>query len=105
MGTNYYFELNKCETCGRADRIHLGKSSLGWNFLLQTNDLYYIGNWQEMKKWILEAKGNIVDEYGRRISKQKFIELVESWKGKSHSNLPGCFEDKDGYDFCSADFS
>ena len=37
MGTNYYTKINNCDKCGRYDKIHLGKSSAGWQFYFQYN--------------------------------------------------------------------
>lgn len=32
MGTNFYWELESCEHCGRSTSVHVGKRSAGWSF-------------------------------------------------------------------------
>ena len=109
MGTNYYFEFETCPHCGYTpSRIHLGKNSYGWKFLLQHNSTHYAPSWNNMKDWLKAAKGVIKDEYGRIISKDKFIKLVENNQTyKSHSSLinKSIYTDTDGYEFCLVDFS
>lgn len=76
MSTNYYVRENVCDCCGRYDELHLGKSSMGWQFTFQYNGGEYYKNVAEMRKW-LEGK-RIFDEYDKEISNDEFWQLVES---------------------------
>ena len=115
MGTNYYAKTNPCAACGESKtRLHLGKSSAGWKFLLQANGFDGYKTWSEMKEW-LEDK-IIEDEYGEVVSIGEFIELVERkqsnpelWNhgANSSQNIPVGFamRDCEGYEFHNGDFS
>ena len=73
MGTNYYIHINKCDHCGRFDSLHVGTSSHGWRFHFNLNVF------RNPTKWKEELQGKIIeDEYGRIISHEEFIELVEN---------------------------
>jgi hypothetical protein len=38
MGTNYYMPVEKCDHCGHKPKaLHIGKSSAGWCFSLNTH--------------------------------------------------------------------
>lgn len=79
MGTNYYVTTNVCPTCGRGDeRIHVGKSSMGWSFSFAWNDGEYYKSLAEFKKWLKGKK--ILDEYDKPISQKEFWEMVEAKK-------------------------
>jgi len=43
MGINYYIVKDECEHCGRGDRIHIGKSSAGRQFIVSKEFCDYIG--------------------------------------------------------------
>ena len=68
MGTNYYLEkkpTNMCEHCGRGDemeRLHIGKSSMGWCFglhVIPEEGIHDLHDWKKI--W---SDGKIVNEYG-----------------------------------------
>ena len=105
MGTNFYARP-KVEICPRCKRpfeeIHLGKSSVGWRFLLQANGFKFYKNWKEMKKWLKGKR--IYDEYGKRIGVKRFIQWVET---KQHTIDPEPVNGDliDGYKFFDNDFS
>ena len=62
------------------EKVHLGKSSMGWEFCFDHNYWQYFGeDFNEIKSFI--DKCSISDEYGRAISKQEFWKRVESKKG------------------------
>lgn len=105
MGTNFYArpKIEKCPHCNTPfDEIHLGKSSVGWRFLLQANGFKLYKNWKEMKTWLKGKK--IYDEYGKRIGIKKFIRWVES---KQATIDPEPFNGDliDGYKFYDNNFS
>jgi hypothetical protein len=35
MGTNYYAKVTPCPTCHDAERLHIGKQSVGWRFIFR----------------------------------------------------------------------
>ena len=99
MGTNYYTQL-------KYDKIHLGKSSLGWQFSFQYNDGKYYKNVPEMKKWLKDK--DIYDEYNEKISYKDFWEMVKNkMSGINHHNA--CSDDINsfnikGYNFANGKF-
>lgn len=119
MGTNYYWTdaTPDCPTCGhhRAEEIHIGKSSYGWEFSFHGTD--EIRSW---KDWlaILKGGGEIVDEYGAPITFEDFRKVVEE---RSHPNgllnhtdycremypdyAKSLWKDGEGYSFSDGEFS
>lgn len=91
MGTNYYLHKKQCPTCKRQDIVHIGKSSAGWPFAFASDDMGK--TIEEVRK---NLKGKILDEYGRPMSRKKFLEYVESRTFR---------ERKLGYDFHAGDFT
>lgn len=96
MGTNYYVRTDFCKECERFEKIHLGKSSAGWKFIVDVQELYY-KTFQEFVEFIRKNDGNIYDEYNESISFDELMNKIESKKdGKSH-----CFiYEKDKYADC-----
>ena len=115
MGMNYeMFAEDYCLECGRGLRIHLGKRSAGWKFLLQYNKGKYYQNWEEMKEFLrVHARAGAVirNEAGEPITAQHFIELVESsYRDKSNADhskteIDGYLADSQNYEFLERDFS
>ena len=84
MGANYYVHTNMCNHCERYDRVHIGKSSAGWKFLVDVDRLYYT-NFNEFIEFIRKNDGNIWDEYDRPISFDDLMDKIEAKKnGRSH---------------------
>jgi|WetSurMetagenome_2_1015567.scaffolds.fasta_scaffold11064_4 hypothetical protein len=101
MGTNYYLEYDKCKKCGRADSIHIGKSSAGWKFLFQKIP----GKAESFPQWVyLLQKGTITDEYDKEHTFKEFLELVKS-KQCEQAQLYQDMEMIEGYNFMTGDFS
>ncbi len=75
MGTNYYAQEKSCPHCGRGgDRLHIGKSSIGWAFILRTHADRGIEN---LTDWIAYlADKEIVDEYGHEHSLGELVETI-----------------------------
>jgi hypothetical protein len=120
MGTNYYIIKNYCSHCNRGDHVnHLGKQSLGWKFLFQSdNDINSFNEWIS----IIKKHGyKIQDEYKQIIDLPDFISMVN----KNQDGLSSCeyngekytgskemwemikkdtFKDDLGYDFNKDDF-
>ena len=86
MGTNFYLHSDECETCGRsAEPLHIGKSSIGWCFLLHVDEEVGIDN---LADWcqIIGKKGSwIKDEYGDSISAGKMLEIIMLRSSRSSS--------------------
>lgn len=75
MGTNFYHEVELCDKCHNADRIHIGKSSGGWTFSFQaTETIRSYADWLK----VLDGGGRIVDEYGSEYTLDEFKKLVEA---------------------------
>lgn len=81
MGTNYYYEGSiPCVTCKRYDdsnsvRLHIGKSSSGWVFLLHIipdSGIRSLKDWQA----IWRQGGRIVDEYGNVVSVENMVSKI-----------------------------
>lgn len=84
MGTNYYWREEPCGSCGRADEMHVGKSSVGWVFVWQgyrDHDEKPFAPLDTAQAWLdflRRGVGSVWDEYGVRQDVEKFIALVES---------------------------
>jgi len=73
--------------------IHIGKSSVGWQFLFNHNNWKYYQPTQESINDFLQreilAGGAFIDEYGEKVSLKDFWDMVESekdgWDLKSYS--------------------
>jgi len=109
MGTNFYTKLNECESCGRYNEIHLGKSSYGWQFSFQYNGGLFYKNISEMKKWL---KGRTIEnEYGEIIKYDEFWKMVKAKQKKEFQNHAQSYPDSTyelvigGYSFSDCNFS
>lgn len=70
MGTNYYlYGRPPCSACGREyDRMHIGKSSMGWYFALHVipeAGIVCLADWEA--RWARDG-AYIEDEYGERVT-------------------------------------
>lgn len=105
MGTNYYAVKKKPRIIKVYDKIHLGKSSIGWRFAFQGQPEYY-KNYKEFENFILNNKEfDIIDEYGHKIEPKELLELIAE---KQKENNPDDFtydENIDGYRFSDEEFS
>lgn len=95
MGTNYYVDAsscaNACEHCTATERLHLGKSSIGWRFLFRADP-----GWphdEAFANWVSRAaSGRIRDESGDEYPLVDLLRLIERNRDSgSHLELhPGC---------------
>jgi hypothetical protein len=91
MGCNYYLHRDLCECCGRADVIHIGKSSGGWTFQLHVSESEEDGlprsleEWKRLWSW---KQNRIVDEYGAPVTPEEMLEVITDrrWDGDSMSD-------------------
>lgn len=109
---NYYAEINKCKCCGKPDdKIHIGKSSMGWTFSFATALETVIGSIKSYKDWkkLLKRKDvKIKDENGDSIS-FKTLHTIIMTKRKEENNHAreypnGCFVDPEGHSFSEYEF-
>jgi hypothetical protein len=56
------------------ERIHIGKSSVGWKFLFHASDK--VQSFEDVKR-LLAAGGRLVDEYGKEHAVDEFVRMVE----------------------------
>lgn len=116
MGTNYYAVKNR-PSCD--DPIHIGKSSMGWMFNFQRQNIKWNtppvvwNTWNQVRTWLKENTVDstdyvIIDEYDDIISYDEFVELVESKQTDEFcKNNPDNFayaDNVDGYRFSSGEF-
>lgn len=93
MGTNYYLYKNCCAHCGRGDDSkHIGKSSSGWVFSLNTHHdegISSLKDWEEA--WATEG-AVIKDEYGQVIPIEEMVGIItrRSW-GFRKEKPPGYY--------------
>ena len=111
MGTNYYVVPNRPSI----ESYHLGKSSAGWKFCFQTQDMPWCDppivwrSYAEVEAWLKKYVGEtkefvIMDEYDAIVNLDYFFNLVAK---KQQENNPEDFrynENVDGYRFCEGDF-
>jgi len=86
MGTNYYYyPEKKCEHCHRvSERRHIGKSSIGWMFILR---IYPDDNIMNLDDWfkLFAAPGSYIeDEYGEIVDVEY---MIRSIKRENATNL------------------
>lgn len=100
MGMNYYHEINICNHCGRSDKVHIGKSSIGWTFnfhgFRDAENPYAIPVmfWKTWKMVLLGTENSLIrDEEGKVISFEDFVNLVESKKRAKLNHTIYCRED------------
>ena len=85
MGTNYYIEKKEPieKTLFQMPlRLHIGKSSGGWTFALNTSVIPTLDEWIKLFK---DETLIITDEYGRFIADSEMVDIItkRSWdKGK-----------------------
>lgn len=109
MGTNYYAKINICSCCNRPEEtVHLGKSSAGWSFALQYNGGRFYTDFKGMKSWLKDKV--IENEYGEKVSKEVFIDMVEIKKkikdpDADYGPMSGKIIKINGYKFFDWEFS
>lgn len=78
MGTNYYLHRDVCSHCGRSasEPLHIGKSSAGWCFSLQTYPDEGLRTLDDWKKLFNDPANRIVDEYGENRSSEYILNVI-----------------------------
>ena len=78
MGTTFYLIQNACPNCGRGEiKSHIGKSCVGWCFMLHVKPEESILSFEDWKRRIEKDDSRIVNEYGDNINKRDFYRTVE----------------------------
>jgi hypothetical protein len=129
MGTNYYWRHNICPHCGRYEEAHIGKSSMGWQFLFhgyrdnllplpdpEVDLKVKVLSWKDWKE-LLSKEGKIFNEYGAEVPLADLVANVEAPERKtmiSHydycqehheSDLKKMWKDPEGYTFWDREWS
>lgn len=116
MGTNYYAVPNR-PSC--REPIHIGKSSLGWKFCFQTQNIQWNeppvvwNTFNQVREWLYKYTVEapiyaIVNEYDEIVPFDDFIEMVErKQKDERSRDNPDNFSyarNVDGYRFTDEEF-
>lgn len=91
MGTNYYAYKNICSCCNREEeRLHIGKSSMGWCFAIHIIPEEGINTWGDWKEFFKSPDHEIVvkDEYGTKITLEELFTTVEKRRGEPRDDTP-----------------
>lgn len=76
MSTNYYF-IKKCEACKSEDKIHIGKRSAGWAFMMRVYPEKSIYNIDDHLRFYYNNKGYyITSEFGLLLTISDFLGIV-----------------------------
>lgn len=106
MGTNYFLrETTKCG-CGHEDVervLHVGKSSVGWQFLFRSHPDEEISSAADWRRRIEAAPDGLHDAYDRAITPEDFWKMVEAKRGGLR--LPDDGMDGEGYRIVEHEFS
>jgi hypothetical protein len=111
MGTNYYYIVPKCPTCGNRDILHIGKSSAGWKFMFRAHPEKEIKAFRDWVRVLSRGDGHIEDEYGRKIEFYEFLRMVyykQEHEPQSHAVAnpsDNDYLDGDGFSFSRGEFS
>lgn len=110
MGTNYYIRYNICDCCDRYDELHIGKSSVGWQFsfhainnvdilmscfdpkymlLDDKNTFLEISSFQEWKHFIEEyvvrhKTAKLYNEYDEEQEAGELFDLIETKRSEKN---------------------
>ncbi len=112
MGTNYYVETNDTTPNGiECEKLHIGKSSMGWVFSLRVYPERGINSLYDWMPIILDNQNVIRDEYGHNITAAEMLRTIAvrgpnnlgrdrevSEYGRTHTHGEGT------WDYCDYDF-
>ena len=123
MSTNYYYQYGDCKDCGRFERLHIGKLSVGWKFLFSVFDGHIVLGDPDISQLTLKSykawehfirsrkwKGNIYNEYGKGLEYTQFFKNIvnKNQHLKSHIDTKGfplhIQKDIQGYEFSRSEF-
>lgn len=87
MGTNYFAAKiepgSYCDCCGRFDveeKIHIGKSSIGWCFSLHVIPEKNLNSLDDWKEYLKRKDIEILDEYGGIYGEEELVNIITKRK-------------------------
>lgn len=131
MGMNYYARISKkqkdiinnnsqisdlAKYCVNKFDLHIGKSSWGWRFMFQVQEVFTKGEsvtldtFAKWKKFINREDIEVFNEDNELVDKKWFISYIQEKQCEAHPNendntYSHDFESSDGYRMCDIDFS
>ena len=115
MGTNYYVTLKETDDDKFFDysefgsigsnrtikfaSLHVGKSSYGWAFHYRGYRQLGLVSFDSFRDFINESNRLLVDEYGEIQDKDKFHQMILTYKSPMYINKTGDIN-KDHMDYC-----
>jgi hypothetical protein len=79
-------------------KIHIGKSNIGWRFLFDLNDeIYYTKHRSSIQKYLIQC--DIYDEYGDYMDFDEFWNMVYAKQGNKPELEYGCLNGEEGLNF------
>ena len=76
MGTNFYLYEERCPECGHQDRLHIGKSSIGWCFSLHVMPHAGINDLIDWIRLFLVEGRYIENQFGELIETADMLERI-----------------------------
>lgn len=107
MGMNYYACRKPCATCGMpVDETHIGKASLGWQFLFHGIPENGCISWKAWKELLSLPGVDIRNEDDEIFTLERFTSVVED-RNPEWQTCPTTdgWLDEEGYSFCPIHFS
>lgn len=133
MGMNYYAKISKkqkdiinnnlqisdlAKYCVNKFNLHIGKSSWGWKFMFQVQEVFVKGElvtldtFAKWEKFINRDDIDVFNENNELVDKKWFINFIQEKQDEVHPDendlswvLVSDFTSEDGYRMCSVDFS
>ena len=133
MGMNYYAKISKkqkdiinnnlqisdlAKYCVNKFNLHIGKSSWGWKFMFQVQEVFVKGElvtldtFAKWEKFINRDDIDVFNENNELVDKKWFINFIQEKQDEVHPDendlswvLVSDFTSEDGSRMCSVDFS
>ena len=88
MSTNYYY------ISPEGEKLHIGKSSLGWCFSLHVGSYREPGIPSNLEEWIAvwNRGGTILDEYKQPLTPEELLSLIRDRKGNPEGRDPAWYK-------------
>lgn len=108
MGMNYYVKIDTKEAIQDAlyanslvysvldsFELHIGKSSYGWKFVFQQQEIYnplnrwtnLLNSYRSWKEFLTTAPVVIINECNEEVNKEEFFKMVEEKQNEIHPNI------------------
>lgn len=108
MGMNYYVKIDTQEAIQDAlyvnslvysvldsFQLHIGKSSYGWTFVFQQQEIYdptnkyttLLNSYKSWKEFLTTAPVVIVNENNEEVDREEFFKMVEKKQNEIHPNI------------------